>query len=206
VRSPSTIPSLRHLSAIYLTVAWLGLGFVPIRAESEKPAYPWKNQIKATVYSLDSLDAKLFYVALPFDDLAHPEMTKKWIPPSWGRPDRGEKPVSLCKDRWLQIKNEEGRSCYAQWEGSGPVNSNDAEYVFGAALPKASLGAKISPQVALYLGIDPRHSRISWRFVDAENVEPGLWLTYSEQAILIDALKKIGQGSVRGSSGSSTEK
>jgi hypothetical protein len=46
----------------------------------------------------------------------------------------------------------------------------------------------VSPAVAKYLGIDST-AITSWRFVDDDDVQPGMWLRYNEQAILFQALK-----------------
>ena len=76
-----------------------------------------------------------FYVALPFEDLTHPEAARKWVPAGWARLPKDGKPVSACKDRWLALKNANGRVCYAQWEDAGPAGAADPEYVFGGAAP-----------------------------------------------------------------------
>jgi hypothetical protein len=138
-----------------------------------------------------------FYVALPFNDLAHPEAARKWLPAGWtsaAKPDSGNsgKPVSSCQDRWIEIKNQEGRVCFAQWEAAAPAPADDAPYVFGenvAVQPREKIGLRISPAVAKYLGVDPESGCLtSWRFVDDAAVQPGMWLRYDEQAILFTAM------------------
>lgn len=98
---------------------------------------------------------------------------------------------SMCKNRWVEIKIN-GKSCYAQWEDSGPFFYNDIDYVFGTSRPineskKSSnnLGAGIdlSPAVMFYL--DQRSDweykkakgmvEVSWRFVDDADVPSGPW-------------------------------
>jgi hypothetical protein len=134
--------------------------------------------------------ANTFYVALPFNDLAFPEMARQWVPWSWQQSPRNGKPVSACKDRWVEIKNEQGRSCFAQWEDVGPLRKDHAEYVFGDELPGpgATAGLSVSPAVAQYLTIDGTNRITSWRFVEPEDMLPGQWLRYDELALLYRAM------------------
>ncbi len=131
-----------------------------------------------------------FYVALPFNDLAYPDKARRWLPEGWHRPMKDGKQVSACKDRWVQIKNAQGRSCYAQWEDVGPLVSDHAEYVFGPERPDTltRAGLDVSPAVAQYLGLDGNNRITSWRFVDDEDVRPGEWLKYDELALLYKAM------------------
>jgi hypothetical protein len=130
-----------------------------------------------------------FYVALPFNDLADPEKARRWLPPGWYRPPKDGKQVSACKDRWVEIKNSDGRICFAQWEDVGPLESDHAEYVFGPERPEVltRAGLDVSPAVAQYLGLG-ESGYTSWRFVDDEDVLPGKWLTYDELALLYAAM------------------
>jgi len=135
-----------------------------------------------------------FYVALPFNDLAFPDKARDWVPRNWHRPPQDGKQVSACKDRWVWIKNANGRSCFAQWEDVGPLRYDHAEYVFGDERPDTytRAGLDISPAVAQYLGIDGNRRAItSWRFVDDEDVPPGAWLKYDEQAVIFTALQQL---------------
>jgi hypothetical protein len=133
-----------------------------------------------------------FYVALPFNDLAHPDAARKWAPASWSRQPKDGKPVSLCKDRWVEMKNANGRVCYAQWEDAGPSGDADPEYVFGAATPKSGdkPALSVSPAVAQYLGLSDDTDRVSWHFVDEADVAPGQWLKYQEQGLIYAAMNK----------------
>jgi hypothetical protein len=129
-----------------------------------------------------------FYVALPFNDLLFPDLARKWMPSGWYKaPVPGQKVYSCCKDRWVEIKNAQGRLCFAQWEDVGPSRFDDAAYVFGPKRPASpdKPGLDVSPAVAQYLGID-RHgaAHVSWRFVDDDDVRPGRWLKYDDLAIL----------------------
>jgi hypothetical protein len=129
-----------------------------------------------------------FYVALPFNDLAHPDLAQRWTPSSWHKAAASDQPpVSVCQHRWIEIKNRYGRVCYAKWEAVGPHGTGDAEYVFGTARPEGKTGLGISPAVAKYLGVE-NSGPCSWRFVDGKDVKPGMWLRYDEQSILLQAL------------------
>jgi len=135
-----------------------------------------------------------FYVALPFNDLAFPDKAREFVPRSWHRPRVDGKEVSACKDRWVWIKNANGRSCFAQWEDVGPLRYDHAEYVFGDERPDTytRAGLDVSPAVAQYLGVDgSRRAITSWRFVDDEDVPPGAWLKYDEQAVIFTAMHQL---------------
>jgi len=136
-----------------------------------------------------------FYVALPFNDLAFPDKAREWLPRGWYRPPKDGKQVSACKDRWVEIKNAQGRTCYAQWEDVGPLRYDHAEYVFGNERPIGMgddhAGLDVSPAVAQYLGIDGKNRITSWRFVDDEDVLPGQWLKLDEQAVIFTALHQL---------------
>jgi hypothetical protein len=137
-----------------------------------------------------------FYVALPFNDLAFPDKASEWVPRRWHRSPEDGKQVSACKDRWVWIKNAQGRSCFAQWEDVGPLRYDHAEYVFGDERPIGMgddhAGLDVSPAVWQYLGLDESKRAItSWRFVDDEDVPPGAWLKYDEQAVIYTALHQL---------------
>jgi hypothetical protein len=131
-----------------------------------------------------------FYVALPFNDLAYPDLAQKWLPKGWSRVPKDGKPVSACKDRWVELKNGSGYDCYAQWEDAGPGVPDKAEYVFGGkpAGDPGDPGIDLSPAVAEYLGLGGRVGPVSWRFVDDADVRPGAWLKLDEQAVIYRAL------------------
>jgi hypothetical protein len=135
-----------------------------------------------------------FYVALPFNDLAFPDKSRRWLPAGWYRPPRDGKQVSSCQHRWVEIKNAQGDVCYAQWEDVGPLRYDHAEYVFGDERPiglgSDHAGLDVSPAVFEYLGLDDRRTNVtSWRFVDDADVQPGAWLKYDEEALLFRAIR-----------------
>jgi hypothetical protein len=136
-------------------------------------------------------DLNPFYVALPFNDLAFPAKAQKWLPAGWARTGADGQPVSACQNRWIEIKNARGDVCYAQWEDVGPGRPDDVEYVFGSQPPRSQPGICISPAVGDYLNLK-RDGTVSWRFVDTENVQPGAWLKYDEEAVLFRAMRQGG--------------
>ena len=170
----------------------------PLSTAVQNTPYSWKTGIQLTTYSAPSLNKNLFYAALPFNDLVHPDLAKKWVPGDW-QASTGSK--SVCKERWIQIKDASGRSCYAQWEGTGSLRTDNAEYVFGTAAPKG-IGLLISPGVARYLGFDHEidakdHPSVSWRFVEDKEVPPGYWLLYLEQAVLLTGIRQQDEASAK---------
>jgi hypothetical protein len=74
------------------------------------------------------------------------------------------------------------------------LRSDHAEYVFGDERPDTytRAGLDVSPAVAKYLDIDGNKRAItSWRFVDEEDVPPGAWLKYDEQAVIFSAFEQM---------------
>ncbi len=137
---------------------------------------------------VDSNSARLntFYLALPFNDLAHPKEALHWVPSFW-YPKLRSKTIgsSVCKDRWVEIKNRNGKICFAQWEDVGPSADDQPEYVFGSKrLDEEVAGLALSPSAAKYLDMDKKSPIVSWRFIDEEDVPPGPWLVYDEQDLL----------------------
>jgi hypothetical protein len=142
------------------------------------PTYSAKKDIVATTFWMKPTPGP-FYAALPFNDLAHPEVAKIWVPSAWtAAAATGQQPRSACINRWLKITNKSGVSCYAQWEAFGPGTDDDAEYVFGDKPPNNGKqgGIDLSPGAAKFLGLDDTHQTVSWQFVDESNVPPGPWV------------------------------
>ncbi len=192
---------------IITTIFWIGEGATPVSSTTNIQS-SWDEDwlennhgsdspYNRNGYSSGSHASTLnpFYVALPFNDLAFPDKAREWLPPGWYRRPRDGKQVSACKDRWVEIKNAQGRTCYAQWEDVGPLRYDHAEYVFGDERPIGlgddHAGLDVSPAVAQYLGIDGKNRYTSWRFVDDEDVRPGYWLQLDEQAVLFSALHQM---------------
>lgn len=132
-----------------------------------------------------------FYVALPFNDVKFPDLAKKWIP--WYNKDlaKDQRYQSQCKGRWIEIRNAEGKSCFAQWQDVGPFRYDHAAYVFGKERPNTfnKAGLDVSPAVKTHLGLVGLDI-CDWRFVEAWEVREGPWITYGEQAIVMAAIKQ----------------
>lgn len=120
-----------------------------------------------------------FYVALPytdFDENGRKQNAKNipWYDATLAKQDN----YSFVKNRWVEIKNSQGKSAYAQVEDAGPYESDDFAYVFGSAAPKNKIGAgaglDVSPAVKNYLGLTGL-DKTSWRFVDKTQVPDGPW-------------------------------
>ena len=155
--------------------------------------YPWKTDIVATMFWIgeDSAMASAWNQDwVRSNNGADSPLARKWLPPGWHARSRDGKPVSACKDRWVEIKDQNGDTCYAQWEDVGPLRNDHAEYVFGNERPSpgAEAGISVSPAVREYTSAAGAKNVLSWRFVDAQNVRPGVWLRYDEQAVLYTAL------------------
>ena len=132
-----------------------------------------------------------FYVALPYNYVSSgrykPEVAKV-IP--WFAQSNTVAGKSVCKDRWLQIYNG-SRSCYAQWEDSGPHGTDDWEFVFGNKPSKTSssefAGIAISPSVRDYLGLRSGQ-KVHWRFVERGQIPYGPWKKYGPESKNPDSL------------------
>jgi hypothetical protein len=194
-------------TGIITTMFWIGEGSTPISSTTNVQS-SWDEDWMSNNHGSDSpynrngyasgshaSTLNPFYIALPFNDLAFPDKAREYVPRSWHRESRDGKQVSACKDRWVWIKNAQGRSCFAQWEDVGPLTYDNAEYVFGSERPTGlgdnRAGLDVSPAVAQYLGIDGKNRITAWRFVDDEDVRPGPWLLLDEQAVLYEAMHQL---------------
>ncbi|MCE0523719.1 MAG: hypothetical protein LV480_12505 [Methylacidiphilales bacterium] len=194
-------------TGIITTMFWIGEGSTPLSSTTNVES-SWDEDWLPNNHGSDSpynrngyasgshaSTLNPFYVALPFNDLAFPDKAREWLPRGWYRPPKDGRQVSACKDRWVWIKNAQGRSCFAQWEDVGPLRYDHAEYVFGDERPIGlgddHAGLDVSPAVAQYLNIDGKNRITSWRFVDAEDVPPGDWLRLDEQAVIFTALHQM---------------
>lgn len=120
-----------------------------------------------------------FYYALPYNDFdengerkAEVDQVIYWSgEQGWGELE------SMCKNRWIKIIKG-NKSVYAQWEDAGPFREDDADYVFGDALPKNELnddaGLDVSPAVRDFLSLSDIDV-VNWRFVDFSEVPAGPW-------------------------------
>jgi len=131
-----------------------------------------------------------FYVALPYNDIKYPSMSRKYVP-WWDHEAWREEPYrSQCKGRWIMIEYQ-GKVCFAQWEDVGPFRYDHARYIFGDERPTihSKAGLDVSPAVRDYLGLTGLN-KTNWRFVEEEEVPYGPWIKYAEQAIVFSVLKR----------------
>jgi hypothetical protein len=125
-----------------------------------------------------------FYVALPYNDVTRgttkPE-ARVVIP--WFREAFRKEGQSVCRDRWVAVRNRSGRVAYAQWSDCGPFRTDHWQYVFGMERPKPNLnqgaGLDVSPAMRDYLGLSSTDVT-DWKFVDAKDVPNGPWALYGE--------------------------
>ncbi len=127
-----------------------------------------------------------FYCALPYNDVTSgttkPE-SRLVIP--WFRETFVKEGQSVCKDRWLAIRNPaNNRIAYAQWSDCGPFSTDHWQYVFGTDRPRPNLnrgaGLDVSPAVRDYLGLAAKLDVTDWKFVEFREVPPGPWSRYGE--------------------------
>jgi hypothetical protein len=187
---------------IVTTYFWIGQGSTPI-SPTTNYASAWDTKWTKSYGGMDDPSCRIgflpskfaatrnpFYVALPFNDVKYPDLAKRWIP--WYKPPaRGQRYISQCKGRWIQIRTSNGKSCFAQWEDVGPLRYDHASYVFGNDRPRDfnKAGLDVSPAVRDYLGLTGLDIT-DWRFVEMEDVPSGPWMTYYEQAILYSVIKQ----------------
>lgn len=120
-----------------------------------------------------------FYFALPYndlDDLGERKLSAKNIP--WYSHEKDSGKISLLKNRWIEIEHK-GKTCYAQWEDVGPLETDDFEYVFGNnGTPRNTFGMKagldVSPAGRDCLELTG-NGEVLWRFVEAQEVPQGAW-------------------------------
>ncbi|MEM9399618.1 MAG: hypothetical protein AAF984_05370 [Verrucomicrobiota bacterium] len=131
-----------------------------------------------------------FYVALPYNDIKYPKLSRKYVP-WWNESEyRKNRYRSQCKGRWVMIERN-GRVCFAQWEDVGPFRYDHVRYVFGEERPTihSKAGLDVSPAVRDYLGMKGLE-KTNWRFVESDEVPYGPWIKYGEQAIIFSAIKR----------------
>ena len=126
-----------------------------------------------------------FYVALPYNDVTRgttkPEVAKV-IP--WHSKTFVKEGQSICKDRWVAIRNPRTRAvAYAQWSDCGPFRTDHYQYVFGNERPKPNLnggaGLDVSPAVRDYLKIGSTDVT-DWQFINFNDVPKGPWALHGD--------------------------
>ena len=119
-----------------------------------------------------------FYVALPYDFVDKEGKVKASAQniPWYAASIRDDKP--LLKNQWVEVTLND-RTCYGQWEDSGPGEYDDFAYVFGDSTePKNRFGVRagldVSPALRDCLAMDGNETT-KWRFVEGEEVPEGPW-------------------------------
>jgi hypothetical protein len=132
-----------------------------------------------------------FYIALPYNDVTRgttkPE-AKVVIP--WFKDNFVREGLTVCRDRWVAVRNSNGKVCYAQWSDCGPFRTDHWQYVFGNEKPKPNLnngaGLDISPAVRDFLGLKGTDVT-DWKFVDDKDVPKGPWALYGDNNHFVKA-------------------
>lgn len=134
-----------------------------------------------------------FYIALPYNDVTRgatkPE-ARQVIP--WFKEAFVQDGKSICRDRWIAVRNSSGKICYAQWSDCGPFRTDHWQYVFGNEKPKPNLnqgaGLDIAPAVRDYLGLGGTDVT-DWKFVDFRDVPSGPWSTHGDNNDFVQAAR-----------------
>ena len=125
-----------------------------------------------------------FYFALPYNDVTQ-STTKPEAPMvvPWFKDAYRKYGQSVCQNRWIEIRNHFGQTCYAQWSDCGPFRTDHWQYVFGDDRPAWNInhgaGLDVSPAVRDFLGLSGMDVT-SWRFVEFRDVPPGPWSYYGD--------------------------
>jgi hypothetical protein len=188
---------------IVTTVFWVGESATtnnPVHNRSSSWDLNWKESfggfdnpdpLKRNGYIPASFTPKLnpFFVALPYNDMRnglHKPEASSVIP--WFRSALVTRGQSVCRDRWVAIRNNKGRVCYAQWSDCGPFRTDHWEYVFGGDRPKPNLnggaGLDVSPAVRDYLRLNSIDVT-DWKFVEVSEVPRGPWGEFGENNDLV---------------------
>lgn len=200
VPSPYSLGSGKYpwKTKIVTTVFWVGESATvnnPVHNRSSSWDQNWKESFggydnpdtaKRTGFIPAAFVPKLnpFYFALPYNDITkggHKPEARSVIP--WFRQAFVRDGQSVCRDRWIAIRNASGRMCYAQWSDCGPYRTDHWEYVFGRARPIPNMnggaGLDVSPAVRDYLKLNSIDVT-DWKFVDFSEVPRGPWSDFGE--------------------------
>jgi hypothetical protein len=139
-----------------------------------------------------------FYCELPYNDVEDGGATKPEAPIviPWFKSAYTKYGQSVCQNRWVEIQNRAGKTCYAQWSDCGPGRTDDWQYVFGTDKPATGAGNRaglgVSPAVRDYLGLS-NADVASWRFVDYPAVSSGPWSLYGDNNDFLKARELFGR-------------
>ncbi len=135
-----------------------------------------------------------FYCSLPYNDIAgstaKPE-AKAVIP--WFTEAFEREGKSVCRDRWVRIRNRSGRDCFAQWSDCGPFRADHWQYVFGDERPRPNAnqgaGLGVSPAVRDFLSLSSTDVT-DWQFVEFKDVPRGPWSMFGENNPFVENARK----------------
>jgi len=138
-----------------------------------------------------------FYIALPYNDVTRnatkPEarVVIPWFRDAVANGNWVEG-QSVCRDRWVAIRNAAGKVCYAQWSDCGPFRIDHWQYVFGNEKPtpnaNAGAGLNVSPAVRDYLELSGTDVT-DWKFVEVQDVPKGPWALYGDNNSALQTIR-----------------
>ncbi len=183
--APAPLPTGWH-DNIITTIFWVGEPADASNAHISNAMSAWDGNWESNYGGFDDPDNRNgynpagftpkenpFYFALPYNDLDENGDRKSTA----GGCPNSSNTISWCKNAWIKIVFN-GKTAYAQWQDVGPMEEDDAAYVFGTAQPKntqlAKAGLDVSPAVRDYLGLSGI-DRTGWSFVPAGSVPGGPW-------------------------------
>jgi hypothetical protein len=138
-----------------------------------------------------------FYIALPYNDVAKGTLKPeaKVVIPWFGAAFVAEG-KSVCRDRWVAIRNSGGKVCYAQWNDCGPFRADHWQYVFGNEKPRPNAnggaGLNVSPAVHEYLALSSTDVT-DWKFVEVQDVPQGPWALYGGNNPLVRQDRRLAE-------------
>lgn len=184
-----TSPSTSDYKKVTTTVFWVGEVADASNDFIANNASAWSSNWQTQYGGIDDPNTRCgllpctftpkenpFYFALPYNDLTEDGVRKEsankipWFSETY---DNG----SVVKNRWIEIRYK-GRTCYGQWEDTGPNEDDDFAYVFGTSTPKNTFGLKagldVSPALRDCLRLSGNNIT-EWRFINQKSVPPGPW-------------------------------
>ena len=199
----STVGRYPWKTNIVTTIFWVGESATvnnPVHNRSSSWDLNWKDSfggfdnpdpLKRRGFIPSAFTPRLnpFYVALPYNDMkggSHKPEARAVIP--WFKAAYVRDNQSVCRDRWVAIRNVQGRVCYAQWNDCGPFRTDHWQYVFGKERPAPNLnqgaGLDVSPAVRDYLKLNSIDVT-DWKFVEVSEIPRGPWGEYGENNDLV---------------------
>jgi hypothetical protein len=150
-----------------------------------------------------------FYVALPYNDVTgHGCKPEARLVIPWFREAFIEEGTSVCRDRWVAIRNSAGKVSFAQWSDCGPFRTDHWQYVFGNEKPKPNAGQgaglSVSPAVRDYLGLASTDVT-DWKFVDFRDVPGGPWALHGDNNQFVQPARRSQERAITAPAGPPTK-